>query len=438
MTRWWLVLRALARQPEARQLVILRSLPPPALRALAEEWHWQAHRGQREPEGDWRVWMLVAGRGFGKTRTGAEWVSRHARDNGRARIALAGATLGDVARVMVEGPSGILSVAWTGEAPRWTRSRGLVEFSSGAVAFAYGGERPGQLRGPEHHFAWADELAKWTRPEESWHNLQMGLRLGERPRVLVTTTPRPMPLLERILAEPGTTSTGGRMRENLHLAPAVVAELEALYAGTRIGRQELDGELFHEVEGALWTRALIEQCRATMAERRVGDGFARIVVGVDPPASATGDACGIVVCGLGQDGISYVLADCTVAGAGPERWARAVAEAAAAWGADRVVAEKNQGGDMVEAVLKSVDEALPVVLVSATRGKSARAEPVAARFEAGKARLAGCFPELEDQLCALTVGGDYAGRGSPDRADACVWALTWLIKGVAEPSIRML
>jgi phage terminase large subunit-like protein len=428
------LLRALWALPPGERMRLLAKLPPPAIRALSEEWWWQAHGGQEEPEGDWRVWTIMAGRGFGKTRAGAEWVSQMARTTPGASIALVGASIAEVASVMIEGPSGILSVAHTGEAPVWTPSRGVLEFPSGAEARAFSGAWPDGMRGPEHHFAWADELAKWGRADKAWDILQMGLRLGARPRTLVTTTPRTMPLLTRIKTMAGTVTTGGRTGENVHLPSAFRAEMEAIYGGTRLGRQELWGEMIEDVEGALWTRELIETRRASPGP----SGLARIVVGVDPPASAQGDACGIVVCGIGGDGIGYVLADCSVSGLRPEGWARAVARAAESWGADRVIAEKNMGGDMVESVLRSVEERLPVTLVSATRGKTARAEPVAARFEAGKAMFAGVFPELEDELAGLTAGGGYQGPGrSPDRADACVWALSeLLLKEAPAPRVR--
>jgi phage terminase large subunit-like protein len=415
-------------EPERRER-LLKALPPPAFRALAEEWWWQAHGGQREPPAsagagppDWRVWMLIAGRGFGKTRAGAEWVWARARAEPEARIALVAANMEDGARVMVEGDSGILACARTGETARWLRSRGEILFPSGATARVYSGANPAALRGPQHHYAWCDEIAKWRRPEETWHVLAMGLRLGERARTLVTTTPSAMGasggLLRRIEGTAGTVLTRGRMVENLHLAATFKAEVEAIYGGTRLGRQELDGERLEDVEGALWTRDMIETSRHVGARTRE---MRRVVVGVDPPASAHGDACGIVVCGVDEGGVGWVLADCSVERARPEKWARAVAAAAEAWDAERVVAEKNNGGDMVESVLRSVDWALPVKLVSASRGKAARAEPVAARFEAGKAKLAGVFPELEDQLAGLTMGGGYLGPGNSRtaRTPAC-------------------
>jgi phage terminase large subunit-like protein len=423
--------------------------PPPVLRRLKEEFFWQAHGGQKEPEAcadgrPWRVWLLMAGRGFGKTRAGAEWVSARARENPGAQIALVGATESDVARVMVEGPSGILAVARSDEAPRWAPTRGIVHFPSGATGFVYSAGAAGKLRGPEHHFAWADELGKWPETgrrhrgagEDAWDNLMMGMRIGAWPRIVVTTTPKANALVRRVKALDGIVTTGGATDENVHLSGAFVAWVKETYGGTRLGRQELDGILFEDAEGALWTRETIE--RARDLERLDRDYLVRVVVGVDPPASQDG-ACGIVVCGLGEDGIAYVLADCSVAGERPEGWARKVAKAAEAWEADRVIAEKNQGGDMVESVIRAVDAELPVRLVSATSGKSARAEPVAARFETGRARIAGRFSELEDEMAGMLAGGGYSGPGrSPDRADAMVWAMNELARPQRVPRVRAL
>ena len=402
-----------------------------AQRELLFDWPWQAHAGQVAPGGDWRVWLLMAGRGFGKTRAGAEWVSAQARAMPGARIALVGATAEDTVKVMVEGPSGLLAVARFDESLAWSRTRGTVRFPNGAEACVYSAGAGEKLRGPEHHFAWADELAKWRRPERAWDNLMMGLRLGEHPRAMVTTTPRPVDIVRQLRAAPGTVETRGRTAQNLHLAGSVRDWLVETYGGTRLGRQELDGELFEEVAGALWTREMMEAARVPAYPQ-----LTRVVIGVDPPASAGGDACGIVVCGLDADGLAYVLADRSVSGLRPEGWARAVARAAEAWGADRVIAEKNQGGDMVGSVLAGIDAGLPVRLVSATRGKAARAEPIAARFENGRAKLAGRFPELEDEMAGLTAGGGYQGPGrSPDRADAMVWAMTELTALQGTPRI---
>jgi phage terminase large subunit-like protein len=418
--------------PEAQQAWGVRRLTVPVLRGfLAEHW-W--HPGQQAPDGDWRVWLMMAGRGFGKTRAGAEWVSDLARRDGSLQIALVGATLHEVTRVMVQGPTGLMAVARAGEELVYYPSRGLVEFASGAQAFAYSGRNPEALRGPQHHFAWCDELAKWRYPQQAWDNLMLGLRLGEGGRALVTTTPRPVPLLKRLLAAPDTIVTRGRTRDNDSLPGRYLAAMDDLYAGTRLGRQELDGELIEDFEGALWTRTLVEDCRAHAPE-----ALARVVVGVDPPASAGGDACGIVACGLGADGIGYVLGDHSVRGLSPEGWARAVVRAAEIWEAELVVVETNQGGEMVESVLASVDSALPVKPVKARFGKAKRAEPVSIRFARGKARFAGTFPELEDELCGMT-GRGYEGPGrSPDRADAMVWAMAELMLGrEREPSVRRL
>jgi phage terminase large subunit-like protein len=329
---------------------------------------------------------------------------------------------------MVEGPSGLLAVARADEELVWRKAAGELRFASGAVAYAFSAESAEALRGPEHHAAWCDEVGKWGRQGmAAWDNLMFGLRKGERPRVLVTTTPRTTVLVRKIekLAVAADAVVRGRTRDNPHLPESFVAAMLETYAGTRLGRQELDGELLEDVEGALWTRAMIERCRTDAAPE-----MTRVVVGVDPPASATGDACGIVAVGLGRDGCGYVLEDATVSGASPEGWARAVARCAARHGADRVIAEKNQGGDMVTSVLRGADSGLPVKLVHAARGKTVRAEPVALLYEAGKIRHPGVFPELEDELCGLQAGGGYEGPGrSPDRADALVWAMSELMLG---------
>jgi len=420
---------------------------------LAEDWATWRHGGQAEPPGDWRVWLIMAGRGFGKTRAGAEWVWARVREHGRQskplRIALVGGSVEEVVKVMVEGESGLLACAREDEAVLWKRSRGELSFPSGAIAQCFSGGHPAKLRGAQHHFAWCDELAKWRYPAAAWTNLRMGMRLGEGPRIVVTTTPAPVTALKAIAAAADTAATRGRTSDNPNLPGDFLAAMAEQYGGSRLGRQELDGILFDDPEGALWTRALIEACRAQGPLHhashgpppRPGEEFRRIVIGVDPPASVDGDACGIVVCGLDEDGIGHVLADASAAGLSPERWAAKVAAAAEAWAADRVVAEANNGGAMVESVLRAADAALPVRLVRASERKSARAEPVQALFEGRRACFAGAFPELEDQLCGMLIGGGYAGPGrSPDRADAMVWALTELMlqKPTAAPRVRVL
>lgn len=419
---------ALEKMKAPDRLSVLRGLSVAQKREFARRWYGFENDGQREPQGDWRIWLIQAGRGFGKTRAGAEWVSEVARTIPGARIALVAATMADGQRVMIEGPSGLIAVARDHEPVRWVRERRELRFANGAVAMLYSAEAGEELRGPEHHVAWCDELAKWRRGEAAWDNLIMGLRLGERSRVVVTTTPRPNAVMRRIKAAPGIVETFGRTRDNPHLPDDFVVAMLASYGGTRLGRQELDGELLEDVEGAMWTRALIERCRVDAES--VGKAV-RVVIGVDPPASAGGDACGIIVAAELRDGRLAVVEDASVERPPPGVWAQAVAAAAARWGAERVVAESNMGGEMVEAVLRQADMTLPVVPVRASAGKVRRAEPVALAYERGQVVHAGVFADLEDQLCGLQMGGGYAGPGrSPDRADACVWALAALLAGM--------
>ena len=461
------VLLALAGLPREQRLTILRAMPPPAVKALADEWWWQARRGQFGPEkaddgSPLRIWAIVAGRGFGKTRAGAEWIWARAREDGKARIALVGATIDEVVDVMIEGESGLLASARCDEDPRWIPTRGILLFPSGAQAHLYSAERPEKLRGPQHHYAWCDELAKWPRAAATWDNLMLGLRLGTQPRTIVTTTPRPVPTLRRILGLPGIALSRGRTQDSPDNAPDFPALMREMYGDTRLARQELDGELLEDFEGGLWTVELIEKARGLAVAPGDGGGgyhfpggsggsgapgetgprpslpFRRIVIGLDPPASSHGDSCGIVVCARDSQGVVWAVADLTAGGLSPEAWARRVVDAADLYGATRIVAEKNQGGNMIAAVLSAVDADLPVELVHAGPSKATRAEPIALRFETGRARLAGRFPELEDQLCALTWSG-YQGPGSPDRADAMVWAMTELFKKErAPPRIRLL
>jgi phage terminase large subunit-like protein len=437
------ILLILPRLGREQRRIVLAGLPDAAVRALADEWWWQAHGGQIEPAcapngAPWRIWAIVAARGFGKTRAGAEWIWARARENEDARIALVAVSIEEAIRVMIKGESGLLDIARCGEKPRWIAGHSTLYFPSGAMAYPYGAGQPESLRGPQHHFAWCDELAKWPHGDATFNNLMLGLRLGERPRTIVTTTPRPVPLLRRILALPRCAPTHGRTDENPHLPGDFIEAMDDLFAGTRLARQELEGLLLDEFEGALWSRELLEKARGPSFRPGESTTFARLVIGLDPPASTGGNSCGIVVCGKDEDGVAWVLADLTAHGLSPEAWARRVAEAAAQYGASLVVAEKNQGGDMIASVLRAADADLPVRLVPATRSKAARAEPIALRFETGRARLAGSFPELEDQLCALTWSG-YQGAGSPDRADAMVWAMTELFeKDRAEPRIRRL
>ena len=409
---------------DEEQLEFLAKFRPSDLLALDSQFEMWAAEGQVAPSSEgWRVWLMLAGRGFGKTRAGAEWIHQLAMSGGK-QIALVGASIDDARAVMVEGVSGLLSVAQRMRVKvNWEPSLRRLTWPRGSVATIFSGDHAEGLRGPEHHFAWCDELAKWRQPELTWSNLQFGLRRGERPRALVTTTPKPLRLIETLIADRFTVTSGGKMRDNISLPARFLEVMAATYGGTRIGRQEMDGELMSEAEGSLWPRDLIERCRAVAPEQ-----FDLIVVGVDPPAGSGPDcdACGIIVAGRAA-GQFFVLADASIEGASPERWARAVKAAAETWNASLIVAEANQGGSMVESVLKAADAGLVVRLVHASRGKSARAEPVAIRFEGGKAWFAGVFEKLEAELSGLSAGGEYHGPGrSPDRADAMVWALTIL------------
>ena len=406
-------------------------------------WPLWARREQMPPESVWRVWLICAGRGFGKTRAGSEWVRHIAEVDDEARIALVASSLGEARAVMVEGESGILACCRNDDdAPLYEPSLRRLTWPGGAQATLYSAGEPESLRGPQHSHAWCDEIAKWDNAADraiaAWDNLQLGMRLGDDPLVLATTTPRAVPIVRRLIegGESDVAVTRGSTYDNVdNLPDRFVAAMRGQYGRTALGRQELDGELLADVEGALWTRSMIERCR----EEMTGESMSRIVVGVDPPASSRGDECGIVVAGLTDDGRARVVADASIRRPSPERWAREVAIAMRVWKADRVVAEANQGGDMVESVLRAADFQMPIRLVHASRGKVARAEPVAALYEAGRVAHVGEFPALEDQMCGLLAGGDYVGPGrSPDRADALVWALTELMLGklAGEPRVR--
>ena len=372
---------------------------------------------------------MLGGRGAGKTFAGAAWVNELARMGG-LRFALIGPTLHDVREVMVEGPSGLKALPPKSERPRWEAGRRrLVWPKHGSVAYAFSAEDADSLRGPQFHYAWADEFCAWRKPEAVLSNLRLGLRLGEDPRLLVTTTPRPLPALRRLLAEGGTrVQRAGTAANAANLSPGFLAHLRGLYAGTRLEAQELEG-LIVENDGALFRAEDLARARGA----RPAD-MDMIVVAVDPSASAGGDACGIVVAGKrGQT--AYVLADRTERGLTPLGWARKVVETVKAFGAARVVVETNQGGDMVRSLLAQAECPVRIVPVHAARGKAARAEPVAALYEQGRVVHCGAFPALEEELMAL---GAQDGGPSPDRADALVWAVTHLLPTPkAGPSVRV-
>ncbi|MBI1203987.1 MAG: ATP-binding protein [Rhodopseudomonas sp.] len=398
-----------------------------------------AHRHQRPPAQahggrDWMTWLILGGRGAGKTRAGAEWVRKLALADGKARIALIGETEHEVRSVMVEGVSGLMAVHRRDEKVQWFPTRRRLEWENGAVAEIFSAENHEALRGPQFSAAWCDELAKWRHAEATFDMLQFGLRLGHRPRQVVTTTPRPIALLKRLIGDPATAVTrAGTVANAGNLAPAFVEHIVARYGGTRLGRQEIDGEIIEERNDALWTRAGLEGCRVAAAPPLM-----RIVVAVDPPASARkgADACGIVACGRAEDGTIYVLEDATASRLTPQGWAT---KAVALWRrleADVLVAEVNQGGDMVKAVIGKADPEVPVEAMHATRGKYFRAEPVSQLYEQGRVKHAGAFPALEDEMCDFGLDGLSSGR-SPDRLDALVWAvsaLTFAARG--RPRVR--
>jgi phage terminase large subunit-like protein len=404
------------------------------LRLLSHDWLTQAHPHQLPPceaqgGGDWSLWLILGGRGAGKTRAGAEWVRAMAlglppiADEPCGRIALVGETMADVREVMIEGVSGIRAVHEAAERPHWEASRRRLVWRNGAVAQAFSAEEPDSLRGPQFGAAWSDELAKWRYPDAAWDMLQFGLRLGARPRQIVTTTPRPLPLLKRLAADPKTAlSHAGTTANAFHLAPAFIDTVLSRYAGTRLGRQEIDGEFIEERADALFARDTIERLRVTAAP-----SLARIVVAVDPPAAAhrRAAACGIVAAGITGEGAVFVLADATVEAARPDAWAARAVALYQALQADALVAEFNQGGEMVRSVIAACDESVPVTAVHASRGKHARAEPVAALYAQGRVRHVGAFPALEDEMVLFGPDGLPDGR-SPDRLDALVWAVTHL------------
>ncbi|MGG7644368.1 DNA-packaging protein [Rhodovulum sp. YNF3179] len=425
----------LASAPPETAETFLEGLSEQAILALPYIFEFWALDHQLPPEGDWKSWVILGGRGAGKTRAGAEWVRTQVEgarplDVGAARrVALVGETLDQVREVMVFGESGILACAPPDRRPQWEATRRRLVWPNGAIAQAFSAHEPESLRGPQFDAAWVDELAKWKKGREAWDMLQFGLRLGTHPRQVVTTTPRNVGVLKELLKAADTVVTSAPTEANrAFLADSFLAAVRAKYGGTRLGRQELDGELLEEAEGAFWTSAGLEACRLPEAP-----ALSRVVVAVDPPVTggAGSDACGIVVAGALTEGPpgdwrAVVLEDASLAGASPRDWAEAAIAAMARHGADRLVAEVNQGGDLVESVIRQIDPLVPFRAVRAARGKAARAEPVAALYEQGRVAHLPGLAALEDQMCRMTIRG-YEGAGSPDRVDALVWALTDLM-----------
>lgn len=417
-----------------------------ALPWLFEFW---AHPHQLPPEGAWKTWVILGGRGAGKTRAGAEWVRSQVEgprrlDPGAARkVALVSETLDQARDVMVFGESGILACAPPDRKPEWQATRRRLVWPNGAEAQIFSASDPESLRGPQFDAAWVDELAKWKKASATWDQLQFALRLGETPRQVVTTTPRNVPLLHEILGRDSTMVTQAPTEANrAFLAKGFIEELAAAYQGSRFAREELWGELLTDMPGALWNRAALDSCH-----RDAPVQLDRVVVAIDPPVSSgeNADTCGIIVVGAQlqgpqQDWRAFVLEDASVQGQSPQGWARAAVAAYHRHGADRIVAEVNQGGDMVGEMVAQVDPAAAFAPVRATRGKVARAEPISALYEQGRVFHADWFRALEDQMCEMAVGG-FQGRGSPDRVDALVWGLTDLMLGKAAhgaPRIRQL
>lgn len=390
---------------------------------VEHDWSIYARPTQLPPPGNWRIWLLLAGRGFGKTRSGAEWVRDQVGNKGARRIALIAPTAQDARAVMVEGESGLLAIAAPEERLRYEPSNHRLTWRGGAIATLFSADEPERLRGPQFDAAWCDELAAW-RYEEAWHMLMFGLRLGAWPRVVVTTTPKPIRLIRKLLQMPGCVVTRGRTQENAaHLAPSFLEAVERQYAGTRLGRQELEAELLDDPPSALWQRAAIETARVSVAP-----SLRRAVVAIDPAGSTReeADETGIIVAALGHDAQFYVLADLS-GRYRPHEWALRAIAAFHAHQADRIVAEANLGGDMIEATLRTVEPAIAYKSVHASRGKALRAEPIAALYEQGRVHHVGAFAALEDQMCAFTADFDRVAAGySPDRLDALVWALTEL------------
>lgn len=415
--------------------LFLRCLNASQLLDLLNDWKFWARNEQLAPDGLWRSWLFMGGRGAGKTRAGAEWVGALAREGKARRIALIAPTFHDVREVMIEGASGLRTSA--DERPAYEASRRRLTWANGAQAYCFSAEDPESLRGPQFDAAWADELlCFWSHPDETLTTLEHGLRLGAAPKLMVTTTPRPIPALRRLLAAKDTVRSSAATWDNRqNLSPDFVAKLNERWAGTAYHRQELLGELIEDVEGALWKRADLEALR-----RAPDPEFDRVIVAIDPPASKGVDAaaCGIIAAGAYGEGAArqvVVLADASVQGASPHEWASRAADLARSVGADAIVAEANNGGEMVRAVLRAAAPEFFVRLVHASKGKRARAEPVAAYYAQGRVTHAAPFAALEDEMCAF--GADDA-KISPDRVDALVRALTDLFMGGAQPRVRVL
>jgi len=404
--------------PAATRSALLAEFSDADLADLEATWPFWARPEQLPPTAPWRTWLVMAGRGYGKTRTGAEWTRASA--SAFRYVNIIGATADDARDIMVEGESGLLAICPDHERPTYLPSKRRLDWPNGATTLIFTADEPERLRGKQHERLWADEVAAW-RYAEAWTQAMLGLRLGRDPRVVATTTPRPTPLIRDLLADPSTAVTRGSTYDNAaNLAPAFLQTIIRRYEGTRLGRQELLAELLTDVDGALWTHTMLDARRVTAAPE-----LARVVVAIDPAVTSGEDAdeTGIIVAGKGVDGDGYILADLTCR-LSPDGWARRAVNAYEAHTADRIVAEVNNGGDLVETVLRTVAPRVSYKKVHASRGKRTRAEPIAALYEQGRVHHVGALSQLEDQMTAF-VPDHY--DGSPDRVDALVWALTDLM-----------
>jgi predicted phage terminase large subunit-like protein len=413
----------------------LRSLASVLAETLADGgWRAKARPSQLPPPGDWNGWLVMAGRGAGKTRTGAEWVKELVETNSAGRVALVGPTAGDVRDVMVEGPSGILSVSSPWCRPEYEPSKRRLTWPNGAIASTFSSEESDRLRGPEHSALWGDELASWNDAQSAWDMAMFGLRVGVHPRWLVTTTPRPIKLIKELLAREGkdvVVTRGSTFENAANLAAPFLEAIRARYEGTRLGRQELNAELLSDIPGALWQLEWLDRDRVESAPR----DLKRVVVAIDPAVSNNegSDETGIIVAGIDADRHGYILEDLSGRYA-PHEWAARAVAAYQRHKADRIIAEKNNGGDMVENTIRMVSQNVSFRAVHASRGKVTRAEPVSALYEQRKVHHVGGLTALEDQMCSFTSDFDRGRAGySPDRVDALVWALTELLGEVDAP-----
>lgn len=410
--------------------ILINSLNEDELEKFYTDWTIWARDEQLQPQTNWFIWLILTGRGWGKTRTGAEFIIDRVKQ-GYKRIAIVGQTKADVRDTMIEiGESALLNVAPKNLMPDYEPSKRRLEWKNGAIAIVYSGDEPNQLRGPQHDTAWVDELAKFKYPEETWDNLEFGLRLSENPRAVITTTPRPIPIIKKLIKDKSVYITRGKIYENINNLPkAYLDRMRDKYEGTRLGRQELNGEILEETQGALWTLKLIDKLRVNEAPK-----LKRIGVAIDPEATSTEESAetGIIGAGLGEDGHGYVLADSSIR-ARPNVWASQAIKLLNSLKADFIIAEINNGGEMVETVIKTVDSNVNYEGIHASRGKRTRAEPVSALYEQGKIHHVGTFSDLEDQMCNW-----IPGEKSPDRMDALVWVITKLMIGIKEPKITLI